>query len=225
MLRIHDESLTELRARAQPRRPFIFLTSLLITASTALTLFGYQRNQSQALVALESLDRTRAGDPEPGSPADSSPISFDVSVPITTERHSTPWRPEHDAPRRGLNSSHLFSNRPPQSAGCMQTRVRRPLPLASSLIKDDVFQPTLPGRPASLLWGEQIGFARRCSRGIIAVPQELLGPWPTIAGIDGRGIHLACGVLTRNKRLDASSLICNLSAERTLAAFEEHSVF
>lgn len=88
-----------------------------------------------------------------------------------------------------------------------------------------LFQPILPGEPASMLWGEQIGFQRRCSRGIISVPRELLSPWPQLGGIDARGLCLACGILARNKGLRATSLICNLQTKGTFGIFEQNSVF
>ncbi|GLB43208.1 hypothetical protein LshimejAT787_1301090 [Lyophyllum shimeji] len=92
--------------------------------------------------------------------------------------------------------------------------------------RQGVYQPVSPGEPASLLWGESLGFQRRCSRGIISFPKELLSPWPQLAdGVDARGLCLACGILARNKGLRATSLICNLRTRNTFGVFEDNSIF
>jgi hypothetical protein len=81
-----------------------------------------------------------------------------------------------------------------------------------SSTRQGVFQPILPGEPASLLWGEHNGFQRRCSRAIISVPRALLSPWPKLAeGVDARGFCLASGILARNKGLHPTSFICGLA--------------
>jgi hypothetical protein len=93
-------------------------------------------------------------------------------------------------------------------------------------VKEGLFQPVLADQPVSLLWGEHIGFNRRCSRGIISVPRCFLASWPKFAsGLDGRSICLACGILARNKGLDPTSLICNLHSNTRFRIFEENSVF
>jgi len=92
--------------------------------------------------------------------------------------------------------------------------------------RQGVFQPILPGEPASLLWGEHIGFQRRCSRGIISVPRAILSPWPMLAdGVDARGLCLATGILSRNKGLQPTSFICNLATKGNIEKFEQNSVF
>ena len=95
-----------------------------------------------------------------------------------------------------------------------------------SSARQGVFHPILPGEPASLLWGEHIGFHRRCSRGIISVPRALLSPWPKLAdGVDARGLCLASGILARNKGLHPTSFIYNLATKSTIEIFEQNSVF
>jgi hypothetical protein len=92
--------------------------------------------------------------------------------------------------------------------------------------RQGVFQPILPGEPASLLWGEDIGFQRRCSRGIISVPRAILSPWPKLAdGVDARGLCLATGILSRNKGLHPTSFICNLATQGNIEIFEQNSIF
>lgn len=93
-------------------------------------------------------------------------------------------------------------------------------------IQRGVFQPMIPGKPVSLLWGEFIGFQRRCSRGIISAPKYLLSPCPTLAdGVDARGLCLAAGILARNKGLDPATIICNLHDKGMIGVFEQQSVF
>ena len=90
--------------------------------------------------------------------------------------------------------------------------------------RQGVFQPVLPGEPASLLWGEHIGFQRRCSRGIISVPRPLLSPCPKLAdAVDARGLCLATGILARNKGLHPTSFICNLA--NNIQKFEQNNIF
>ena len=92
--------------------------------------------------------------------------------------------------------------------------------------KIGVYQPILTDHPASLLWGVQLGFRPRCSRGIIAIPRPLFSPWPKLStGLDGNAICLAHGILARNKGLQPSELICNLESKNSFGAFEEHSMF
>jgi hypothetical protein len=80
-----------------------------------------------------------------------------------------------------------------------------------SLEKAGVFQPTAGNQSVSLLWGEHLGFRRRCSCGIISVPPNLLRVSPSLeSGLDGQAICLAYGILARNKGLDPATLICNL---------------
>jgi len=94
-----------------------------------------------------------------------------------------------------------------------------------SKAKLGTYQPTLDGQSVSLLWGEHLGFRRRCSRGIISVSEALLTFRPTIeAGFDGRAVCLAYGILARNKGLEPWTLVCNLGVKNTFTAFEENSV-
>jgi hypothetical protein len=93
-------------------------------------------------------------------------------------------------------------------------------------IRPGVSQPIVPGEPTSLLWGEQLGFQRRCSQAIISLPRDFVSAWPKLAGgIDARGICLACGILARNKGLNPTTFVCNLQTKRTFGAFEQNSVF
>ena len=211
--------------------PFTFLASLLIAACTALTLFAYTLPAYQSRAYLWLRWKAWTGPSRTGIAADlvrHVGTCHDWETLDTMAFGTRRTHPVEDYPFSSWRMRSLIAADPTdllKARAANSDADKSMLPLASSPIKDGVFQPILPGRPASLLWGEHLGFARRCSRGIIAVPRELLGTWPTIAGIDGRGICLACGILARNKGLDPSSLICNLSAKRTLAAFEEHSVF
>lgn len=98
--------------------------------------------------------------------------------------------------------------------------------IARSPNKAGVYQPVSSDETVSLLWGEKLGFIRRCSRGIISVPRSLLLDWPKLdAGFDGRPICLAYGILARNKGLHPARLICNLERKNSFREFEEHSVF
>ena len=95
--------------------------------------------------------------------------------------------------------------------------------LPRSQAKVGVYAPVESGQAASLLWGGELGFMRRCSRGIIAVPTYLLTPYPKIKeGIDGRALCLAHGIMARNKGLDPSRLVCNLQSPQRLRTFEEN---
>ena len=88
--------------------------------------------------------------------------------------------------------------------------------------KDGIYQPSTAGMSISLLWGERLGFSRRCSRGIIAVPPNLLVSTPRLKnGIDARSLCLAFGITARNKGLDPKSLICNLRLKDSFRAWEE----
>lgn len=94
-----------------------------------------------------------------------------------------------------------------------------------SKFKAGVYQPSSDDESISLLWGEHLGFRRRCSRGIISVPGSLLEYRPTFdSGRDGRAICLAYGILARNKGLEPWNLVCNLNLKSTFRDFEENSV-
>lgn len=96
--------------------------------------------------------------------------------------------------------------------------------LPRSPSKAGVYAPADVGRSVSLLWGENLGFIRRCSRGIIAVPRTLLTYRPTLKnGVDGRPLCLAHGILARNKGLEPHRLVCNLQTPSRLRDFEETS--
>ncbi|KJA21929.1 hypothetical protein HYPSUDRAFT_41535 [Hypholoma sublateritium FD-334 SS-4] len=98
--------------------------------------------------------------------------------------------------------------------------------IAQGKTQQGIFQPIIPGKPVSLLWGEFNGFQRRCSRGIISAPKYLLSPYPTLAdGVDARGLCLAAGILARNKGLNPASIICNLHDKGMIDIFEQQSVF
>jgi hypothetical protein len=90
--------------------------------------------------------------------------------------------------------------------------------------KVGVYEPVDASHHASLLWGEEAGFMRRCSRGIIAVPKSLLTSYPKLKnGVDGRPLCIAHGILARNKGLEPWRLICNLQSPSRLQPFEENS--
>lgn len=90
--------------------------------------------------------------------------------------------------------------------------------------KAGVYVTPSAGQSMSLLWGQDLGFIPRCSRGITAVPPPLLNFQPQLKnGIDGKPICLALGILSRNKGLDPHSLVCNLEGPERLRAFEENS--
>lgn len=94
-----------------------------------------------------------------------------------------------------------------------------------SKFKAGVYQPLSDDESISLLWGEHLGFQRRCSRGIISVPGSLLEYRPTFdSGRDGRAICLAYGILARNKGLEPWNLVCNLNLKSSFRDFEENSV-
>lgn len=86
------------------------------------------------------------------------------------------------------------------------------------------FAPFEPGQSVSLLWGQELGFLPRCSRGILAVPSSLLNFQPRLKnGVDGRPLCLAHGILARNKGLEPHRLVCNLQTQPDLREFEENS--
>ena len=90
----------------------------------------------------------------------------------------------------------------------------------------DLYKPLEGGVSVSLLWGTHQGFRHRCSRGIISVPRSLLISSPrSTEGLDTRPINLACAILSRNKGLEPSSLICNLEKNNAFRVFEEGSRF
>jgi hypothetical protein len=85
-----------------------------------------------------------------------------------------------------------------------------------------LYQPIVNNYSVSLFWGEHIGFKRRCSRGIISVPPNLLSAWPQLkSGLSGSAICLAYGILARNKGLEPASLICSLGRKGSFRVFEE----
>lgn len=97
------------------------------------------------------------------------------------------------------------------------------LPQSKGGVKDGVFQPWSNNEAVSLLWGEDLGFCRRCSRGIIAVPPYLLTASPKLKnGVDARPLSLAFGIIARNKGLEPHRLICNLKPKNTFRVWEEH---
>ncbi|KAH0536654.1 hypothetical protein FGG08_006480 [Glutinoglossum americanum] len=85
-----------------------------------------------------------------------------------------------------------------------------------------VYQPIVSDQSASLLWGEHLGFQRRCSRGVISIPPNLLMSSPTLkSGLMGNAVCLAYGILARNKGLEPATLICNLKAKGSFRVWEE----
>ncbi|KAJ5670955.1 hypothetical protein N7507_000082 [Penicillium longicatenatum] len=85
-----------------------------------------------------------------------------------------------------------------------------------------VYHPIVENQSVSLLWGEHLGFQRRCSRGIISVPPNLLKTSPLLkSGLSGNAVCLAYGILARNKGLEPASLICNLRTKNSFREFEE----
>lgn len=86
-------------------------------------------------------------------------------------------------------------------------------------------EPAANDQPAPLLWGHNISFRRRGSRGIISVSPSLLTYWPTfLAGRDSRVVCLAYGSLARNKELRPWTLVRNLNTTDALQAFEANSI-
>ncbi|KAG6979708.1 hypothetical protein FOFC_17739 [Fusarium oxysporum] len=93
-------------------------------------------------------------------------------------------------------------------------------------LQSGVYQPTANGVSISLLWGENLGFQRRCSRGIISVPVHLFKTSPMLrCGLPGEAICLAFGVLSRNKGLEPRALICNLKTKNSFRQWEEAGVW
>ncbi|KAF8539165.1 hypothetical protein BDD12DRAFT_805562 [Trichophaea hybrida] len=87
------------------------------------------------------------------------------------------------------------------------------------------YEPYQPGQSASLLWGEHLGFARRCSRAIISVPRHYLAGNPTTRhGFDAKAICLAYGILGRNKGFAPNTLVCNL-LEQIPCVYLKRAVF
>jgi len=94
-----------------------------------------------------------------------------------------------------------------------------------SKFKAGAYHPVSDDKSVSLLWGEHLGFQRRCSRGIISVPGSLLNFRPTFDyGRDGRAVCLTYGILARNKGLEPWNLVCNLDRSGSLRMFEENSI-
>ncbi|KAF5648951.1 hypothetical protein F52700_770 [Fusarium sp. NRRL 52700] len=93
-------------------------------------------------------------------------------------------------------------------------------------LQSGVYQPAASGAPVSLLWGENLGFQRRCSRGIISVPVHLSRTSPMIrCGLPGEAICLAFGILSRNKGLEPRALICNLKQKNSFRQWEEAGIW
>ncbi|KAJ5930337.1 hypothetical protein N7466_005830 [Penicillium verhagenii] len=89
-----------------------------------------------------------------------------------------------------------------------------------------VYHPISADQSVSLLWGEQLGFQKRCSRGIISVPPSLLKTSPSLkSGLGGNAVCLAYGILARNKGLEPGTLICNLRAKNSFREFEESGLW
>lgn len=89
-----------------------------------------------------------------------------------------------------------------------------------------VYQPISADQSVSLLWGQNLKFRARCSRGIISIPRALLTTFPRLnEGLDARPICLACAILTRNKGLEPPSLVFNLEKNNSFRTFEESSLF
>lgn len=94
-----------------------------------------------------------------------------------------------------------------------------------SQVKTGAYQPAPHDQSISLLWGEHLGFRRRCSRGIISVSRNLLTHQPAFdLGYDGRAICLAYGILARNKGPEPWKLVCNLNTQSLIKVFEENSI-
>jgi hypothetical protein len=92
--------------------------------------------------------------------------------------------------------------------------------------RSGVYQPIVNDQSVSLLWGEHLGFQRRCSRGIISIPPNLLTVSPTLeSGLSGTAVCLAYGILARNKGLEPATLICNLKAKNSFRTWEESSLW
>lgn len=92
--------------------------------------------------------------------------------------------------------------------------------------KVGLYQPIEQDQPVSLLWGRNLGFKPRCSRGIISIPRKLLNCEPSLKnGVDGKPLCLAHGILARNKGLAPQSLVCNLQRNRSHRMFEDNSIF
>lgn len=99
---------------------------------------------------------------------------------------------------------------------------RRMPPERSGVLKDGVYQPSPTETSVSLLWGENLGFCRRCTRGITALPPYLAKATPRLRnGLDAKAVCLAFGIVARNKGLDPGTLICNLKKNGTFRLWEE----
>ncbi|PNP85356.1 hypothetical protein FNYG_01185 [Fusarium nygamai] len=93
-------------------------------------------------------------------------------------------------------------------------------------LQSGVYQPTANGASVSLLWGENLGFQRRCSRGIISVPVHLFKTSPMLrCGLPGEAVCLAFGILSRNKGLEPRALICNLKQKNSFRQWEEAGIW
>lgn len=88
--------------------------------------------------------------------------------------------------------------------------------------RSGVYHPILEDQSVSLIWGEELGFRKRCSRGIISVPPNLLKTSPSLkSGLSGNAVCLTYGILARNKGLQPATLICNLGVKNSFSVFEE----
>lgn len=93
---------------------------------------------------------------------------------------------------------------------------------AGSQQMSGVYHPVVENQSVSLLWGEHLGFQRRCSRGIISVPPNILTASPSLkSGLSGNAVCLAYGILARNKGLEPATLLCNLRTKNSFREFEE----
>jgi hypothetical protein len=96
----------------------------------------------------------------------------------------------------------------------------------SELLKDGVYQPSSTETSVSLLWGENLGFCRRCSRGVIAIPPYLTKASPKLRnGLDAKAICLAFGIVARNKGLDPATMVCNLKKKGAFRLWEEGALW
>lgn len=93
---------------------------------------------------------------------------------------------------------------------------------AANIKKAGVYQPYDQGTSVSLLWGRDLGFQPRCSRGVISVPRYLLRASPVLEnGLSGEALCLAYSILARNKGLEPRSLVCNLGLKNSFRQWEE----
>ena len=92
-------------------------------------------------------------------------------------------------------------------------------------VKSHTYAPVEPDQPVSLLWGPDVGFRARCSRGVISVPSRFLTSRPLLKnGLEAHSLNIAYAILSRNKGMQPNRLICNLSSADSIRMFEENSV-